>query len=400
MLKYAGFGLLSFIVSACSLAPEAPQNGDGDNCIGVGACAEAADSDDTGDTDTHTGETGDSDTDSGIDTADSGDTGDTAIDTGETGTVDTGDTDSGTDTADSGDSGDTGDTALDTGGETGIVDTAGDTAEDTGLDSGGDTATDTGETGTVDTGGADTATDTAADTAVGDTGDSGILVTDVDGDGYDDVVYGGSDCDDTDATVNPGATEVFNDGVDQDCDGSDVDWIDVEVDTTRSDVGEMWIYYGAGRDESGYSFPYQFTLAVSWLGERALNAEFDPDGDGNVSATGSIWTDYDTFVADQAAGEDVSNYVLLATDDELSELASDGVDTTGFTALGGQATWFQVSAWDTTGAWMSLNVTEWSFATDSWAFARAFDDGGNLIVQVVGNNWDYHASGAGVFVTP
>ena len=46
--------------------------------------------------------------------------------------------------------------------------------------------------------------------------DDGAQAGDQDGDGVD--VFNG-DCDDTDATVYPGATEIWYDGVDQDCAG-------------------------------------------------------------------------------------------------------------------------------------------------------------------------------------
>ncbi|MDP2306771.1 MAG: MopE-related protein [Pseudomonadota bacterium] len=54
----------------------------------------------------------------------------------------------------------------------------------------------------------------------------GTDLTDVDGDGHDAQVVGGDDCDDSRADLNPTETEVPYDGLDQDCQGGDADDLD------------------------------------------------------------------------------------------------------------------------------------------------------------------------------
>lgn len=64
------------------------------------------------------------------------------------------------------------------------------------------------------------------DVAVGMGWDDTVTVyagapSDADGDGVENPAWGGNDCDDADAGLYPGATEVAGDGIDQDCDGVD-----------------------------------------------------------------------------------------------------------------------------------------------------------------------------------
>ena len=79
-------------------------------------------------------------------------------------------------------------------------------------------------------------------------GDTTTYYKDSDGDGYGDpdtareafaqpsgYVTKGEDCNDSDAAINPGATELCDDGIDNDCDGySDTDDSDCPVPLLRS----------------------------------------------------------------------------------------------------------------------------------------------------------------------
>jgi hypothetical protein len=77
-------------------------------------------------------------------------------------------------------------------------------------------------------------------------------MTDADGDGYGSAtpaegVVAGTDCDDSDATVNPGVTEIANNGKDDDCDPTtpDIDCdLDGDGDVDAADLAIFSQYYG------------------------------------------------------------------------------------------------------------------------------------------------------------
>jgi len=96
-----------------------------------------------------------------------------------------------------------------------------------------------------------------AENSVGDTATRSATLTvlrDGDGDGSDGTAWGGLDCDDEDASVSPGATELCDD-IDQDCDGQVDNGFDADgdgylsaadcVDGTDCDDGEVGVYPGA-----------------------------------------------------------------------------------------------------------------------------------------------------------
>jgi len=96
---------------------------------------------------------------------------------------------------------------------------------------------------------------------------------DADADGYNVC----EDCDEGDATINPGATEVWYDGVDQDCDG----WSDYDQDMDGDEVMEFVDAAGNTVAWTGYDCNDEDDTLMSLVMEADPTACYeDADGDG------------------------------------------------------------------------------------------------------------------------
>ena len=85
-------------------------------------------------------------------------------------------------------------------------------------------------------------------------------MTDADGDGYGDIngTTAGTDCDDSDSMVNPGATEIQNDGIDNDCDPSTSDTLSIE---NHSGLTAIKLYPQPFKDFITISLPKQLQIS-------------------------------------------------------------------------------------------------------------------------------------------
>ncbi len=108
--------------------------------------------------------------------------------------------------------------------------------------------------------------------------DGADLVGDVDGDGYDSAVCGGTDCDDAQPLASPGLTEVCDDGINNDCDGATPDIFDLDSDgvdcTLDCDDGDAAV------------FPGQVEICDDAIDQDCDGADIaaDADGDGFTTA--------------------------------------------------------------------------------------------------------------------
>ncbi|MBN2800102.1 MAG: hypothetical protein JXX28_13235, partial [Deltaproteobacteria bacterium] len=123
-------------------------------------------------------------------------------------------------------------------------------------------------------------------------------LADQDGDGFSDIAYGGSDCDDLDDTVNPDAVDLWGDGADDNCDfvdGTDADGDGIPADHATPDCADQ-----DDADPAVGTLPtcVQRTcaeiLSTRGAGTPSGLYTIDPDGDMDLSDAFEVYCDMET----------------------------------------------------------------------------------------------------------
>ena len=147
------------------------------------------------------------------------------------------------------------------------------------------------------------------------------VVVDDDSDGFP-VEPWGIDCDDTDATINPGATDEPYDGIDQDCSGSDLTDIDGDGHDGELAGGDDCDDNNASLNPSAYDIPYD-DIDQDCTGLDAI----DLDGDGfGGELGGTDCNDNEAGINPAAAEIPYDNIDQDCSGDDLTDVDGDGFE--------------------------------------------------------------------------
>jgi hypothetical protein len=172
------------------------------------------------------------------------------------------------------------------------------------------------------------------------------LLTDADNDGYETEDVGGTDCDDNDPDVYPGAPDDWYDGDDDNCDGAD-DY-DQDGDGYQTDVWNTDKKGGGGdcQDANADINPGAKDVWYDGIDSNCDNAnDYDQDGDGYSSQDAGFGTDCND-----------ENAEINADNEEKFNAADDDCD--------GLADW-DVPGWNADAVWVgdAAEMAGYSFTT-------------------------------------
>ena len=132
----------------------------------------------------------------------------------------------------------------------------------------------------------------------------------------------GSDCDDSDGSVNPGASEAAGDGVDQDCDGTEFCYEDNDDDGYRPDIAQELVSADTDCDDAG----------EATSGDPLGDCD-DVDAAYHPGASESDCTDPSDYNCDGSTGfedDDADGWAAcLECDDADATVNPDGVEAVG-----------------------------------------------------------------------